>query len=402
MKINEILTEDIEQLDEVNWKKAAAAATLAGAGLFGGAQTADAQLVDPSMRSALSSVMAQKSQEEFLEKAEPQDIIKMAYYLGQMKPFYEEGWLNNKDKARYNQFEQLYDIGYKKILNAGDKIKASLEKRKGISNSKSIFDRTLSVPINRYNSWNLPGVSDAFTLYYKVVNSDDLSHLSPKERSATRRLRAIDAELDSLEPETRKLARLYDSGNISSSQKKRFYQLDAITTKLYNEYSKLSDELYGPERLPKDDDYGEPPENEKAEKELSDPPEGGGIKPDDYDKQPEKQVLAKPSGKEASAEERLAAQEKALRDAFRSSAQQSQLPQTPVSNKIETVPISYINGAKTWVGTVSNTGLPLGFGKMYLDDGYAVELEMIGRGNPKAGTYVAKKSGKPNKTITIK
>jgi len=43
MKINEILTEDIEQLDELNWKKAAAAATLAGAGLFGGGQAADAQ-----------------------------------------------------------------------------------------------------------------------------------------------------------------------------------------------------------------------------------------------------------------------------------------------------------------------------------------------------------------------
>lgn len=59
MRIHEILTEDVEQLDEFNWKKAAAAATLAGASLFGAGQ-ADAQ--NTQSNNVLANVMKQESQ----------------------------------------------------------------------------------------------------------------------------------------------------------------------------------------------------------------------------------------------------------------------------------------------------------------------------------------------------
>jgi len=146
MKINEILTEDIEQLDELNWKKAAAAATLAGAGLFGGGQAADAQsLLHPALGAAMSAAAVESDAKNFIRDASESDILKMAYYLGQVEAFYEAGEMNAYGERKFRQMKTLYNQVYD-TLDLPKKMMAKLERKKGFSNAKSEVGKTAKIP----------------------------------------------------------------------------------------------------------------------------------------------------------------------------------------------------------------------------------------------------------------
>ena len=105
MRIHEILTEDVEQLDELNWKKAAAAATLAGAGLFGGGQS-DAQGIDPSILNAIQTMQLERLVDKTMAAFESEDVLKLSYLIGLLEPYYENNLLSTSDEQAY-----LADIG---------------------------------------------------------------------------------------------------------------------------------------------------------------------------------------------------------------------------------------------------------------------------------------------------
>jgi len=115
MKINEILTEDIEQLDELNWKKAAAAATLAGAGLFGGGQAADASSItnDPYVMAQFQKQIMADEIKKIMAAFEEQDVLKLSYLIGLLEPYYENNLLSERGEQEF-----LADVGTLKKLKS--------------------------------------------------------------------------------------------------------------------------------------------------------------------------------------------------------------------------------------------------------------------------------------------
>lgn len=176
MKINEILTEDIQQLDEINWKKLAGAATLAGASLFGGASPADAQIFSPDQRALLSIGMEEAFKKDFKNNADENDIIKMAYYLGQIEPFYEKDQLSSSAANKYLKLSRLYDSLYKEKLALPKQLTAKMEKRKGYKESESKVGKVS----------NIPAFNDLESLFYSVANKKDreaTAGMSPSEKT---------------------------------------------------------------------------------------------------------------------------------------------------------------------------------------------------------------------------
>lgn len=126
MKINEILTEDIEQLDEINWKKAAAAATLAGASLFG-ADRADAQ------SASVDNITQQSQQAESPVITNFDSLNRLAYDLGGVSAYVEYSDNLSKSIYTYDEHIRFYDQVKKILVNSikkmspqdADKIKQS-------------------------------------------------------------------------------------------------------------------------------------------------------------------------------------------------------------------------------------------------------------------------------------
>lgn len=235
MKINEILTEDVERLDEINWKKLAGAATLAGASLFGGASPADAQIFSPDQRALLSVAMEEGFKKDFKNNADENDIIKMAYYLGQIEPFYEKDQLSPTAENKYIKLSKLYDGLYKEKLALPKQLEAKLEKRKGYKESESKVGKVS----------NIPAFSDLESLFYSVANKKDreaTANMSQAEKTQYNWEKAQTASKNLHD----KLDKMIAAGNSPEAQKRlkdANDRLEKLNNQLYQQaQSQASDE----------------------------------------------------------------------------------------------------------------------------------------------------------------
>lgn len=142
MRINEIIVES-KQLEE-GWKQNLAAAALTAAAALGGSAPAQAQL-DPTAVSIGANIMgkqmADEKSQKFVNHATSEDILKLAYLVGRIEPYYENNDLNKYAQNDFRRAKKLLRITSEKTLSYLEKNKAKSEYEKGFRISEKQIEK---------------------------------------------------------------------------------------------------------------------------------------------------------------------------------------------------------------------------------------------------------------------